>query len=105
VKVKIHTQGWIADRSKEEGEEAQASLYVLLELDGKLISEVTRVATVHSNEGFTKLVVTLIPGELETVVHDRDSWAALCQDADDPQGARIRALFRKGLKGYRRPPA
>lgn len=78
MNVKIHTQGWVGDRSTEEDEEATVSIHCLLELDGIVYDAVSRAAIICSNQDFTKLVVTLIPGSLETVVHDKDSWEELC---------------------------
>lgn len=97
MKVKIHTQGWVGSRSKDAGEEADASIHAVLEIDGMVIVNVTRIATICSNDGFTKVVATLIPGELETVVHDAASWKALVQDAAQPEGKTTRALYRDGL--------
>lgn len=94
MKVRIHTQGWKDDHGKAVGEEATGSIGVLLELNGMVISEVTRVATVVGTDGFTKVVATLIPGELETVVHDADSWEELTQDIGHPR----RAEYRNGLR-------
>jgi hypothetical protein len=74
---------------------------VILEVDGHIIPNVTRVAVVSSGEQFTKLVATMYPGELETVVHDADSWAALVQDHDDPEGAPHRRRYREALRFLR----
>lgn len=91
----------MADRAKGDGEDAAASIYVCLELDGQLFLDVARVAVVASNSGFTKVVATLIPGELETVVHDQESWLKLVEIAEQPR----RAWYRHLLEGYRRSRA
>ena len=102
MKVKIHTQGWVGDAPKDEGEEADGSIHVLLEVDGVVFDAVTRVAVIASNDSFTKIVATLIPGELETVVHDRDSWDELLAFS---RNSRTRAYRgRLPWKSLRRSP-
>lgn len=98
MNVKIHTQGWVLDRPKGEGEEATGSIHVVLELDGKVFLEVLRVETVFAADDFTEVVAHLVPGELDTIVHDKNSWDALCQDARDPAGAERRAPYRVWLR-------
>lgn len=102
MRVKIHTQGWVGDHGQEQGEEAGASLHVLLELDGQLIDAVERVAVVASNNTFTRVVATMYPGELETVVHDQDSWNELVAYAQNPRTKIYRG--RLPWRSRRRPP-
>lgn len=98
MKVRVHTLGWVGDIARAAGEEASASIHSVLELDGHVYPDVTRIAVVSGSEDFTKVIVTLIPGELETVVHDGDSWKALLQDARDPDGAERRQPYRAWLR-------
>ena len=74
MRLKIHTKGIRGSRTRKDNELAGALLHSVIEIDGQLIEEVTRVAVISSGDSFTKVIVHLVPGEIEYVSHTEESW-------------------------------
>lgn len=80
MKMKIHTRGFNGSAIRQKGEESSAMLGAILEIDGHLIEEVTRVRVLHAADDFTTVMVRFIPGEVETIAHSAETWAQIIEE-------------------------
>lgn len=77
MNLKIHTRGWVGSRQKTEGEESQAMLGVVIEIDGHVIEEVTSARVLARHGDIVTVMVRLIPGELDVIAHTEETWKEL----------------------------
>lgn len=91
--IKIHVQGIATDHVREPDEESGALFAGLLELDGNVYDRVADIK-LEAGETFTTVVATLIPGDVEIVNHDSETWAALLEQND----LREREYKRQGIR-------
>lgn len=75
MKLTIHTKGIVGSAVRREDEESRAMINCVIEIDGHMIEDVTRVRVLHSADEFSTVLVRLIPGEVETIAHTAESWA------------------------------
>lgn len=78
--IKIHTQGWRGSSARKEGEEASGLFNGILEVDGELYAEVTDIKCNFSGANFATVDVTFIPGDVDVVNHNDDTWSKLIQE-------------------------
>ncbi len=77
MRLKIHTRGWVGSRQKTEGEESAAMVNAVIEIDGHVISEVSRVRVLAGADEIVTVMVRLIPGELDVIAHTEETWKEL----------------------------
>ena len=82
MNLKIHSKGITGSAITMPGEKPAASFGCVIEIDGKIVEEVSSVRVLHRGNEFATVMVRLLPGELEELVHDADGWADLMQRLD-----------------------
>lgn len=95
MRVRIHVQGWSGSRSIKKGEEPDALLRGVLEVDGHRIEEAIRCEVTFSGE-FVTVKAHLLPGSFEVVTHDDESWPALMLEIDEARRERRQAVAGTG---------
>lgn len=79
--VKIHTKGIAGSAVRKPDEEAGALFGGILEIDGAVYDLVTDIV-LKTGEDFATVTATLVPGDVEVVNHDQESWDALMERHD-----------------------
>lgn len=77
MKVTLHHQGWTGSRPRAPDEEPDAALGLLVEIDGLLIDRALNARVISRGNDFAMVTLRLIPGDIETIVHDAESWDEL----------------------------
>lgn len=89
--IKVHTQGITGSRMIRKGEEADGLFAGLLEIDGEIYDRVNDIE-VKFGEEFATVTATFIPGHVEVVAHNEDSWKKVCGKAENRE--RQRSVIR-----------
>lgn len=82
MNMKIHTKGIKGSGMIKEGENPSVMFSAILEIDGVLIDEVTRVRVLHGADEITTVMVRMFPGTLDTIAHTDTSWKELIERLD-----------------------
>lgn len=80
MRMTIHTKGIKGSGMIEEGEEANVMFAAqVLEIDGHLIDQITRIRVLHAPDEISTVLVRFVPGSLETIAHTKESWKELME--------------------------
>jgi hypothetical protein len=83
MRIKVHVEGIKGSARADEGQEPSALFNGVLEVDGHLIEEVTRIEAVFVGGDFTTVKPHLIPGSFEVVAHTKESWPELLKALEE----------------------
>ena len=88
MRIKVHVKGIKGSGLIKEGEEASVMFAGVLEIDGKLIEEVSDIEVLFSGDSFATVKPHLIPGSFEVVTHTDESWPELINSVDEQRDVR-----------------
>lgn len=99
MRVKVHVEGIKGSGGIKEGEEPAALFYGLLEVNGVMIEEVTKIEVVFSGSDFAVVKPHLVPGSFEVVTHTKESWAELIQQLTEQRDGAHKLIAVKDEDG------
>ncbi len=86
ARVRVYQLGWKDDHAQKSGEDANALLRSVVEIDGRVLHDATDITIEASGGGFTSALGRINCSEVSFVRLDEEEWHTLTDSMDTGRG-------------------